>query len=66
MWFDHVVLAKDYIGPINAGSVVDTVQPAGPTTIGVKSGRSPASADDPLERRLQRGAARVPGVTVRH
>jgi hypothetical protein len=36
MWFDHVVLAKKYIGPINTGAVGDTVPPAPPTTIRVQ------------------------------
>jgi hypothetical protein len=35
MWFDHVVLAKRYIGPINTGSVTDIVPPAPPFNIRV-------------------------------
>jgi hypothetical protein len=34
VWFDHVVLAKKYIGPINASPVSgDTVAPAAPTGV---------------------------------
>jgi hypothetical protein len=32
VWFDHVVLAKRYIGPINTQAVGDTIPPAPPAT----------------------------------
>jgi hypothetical protein len=31
VWFDHVVLAKKYVGPINTGPAGDTVPPSPPT-----------------------------------
>jgi hypothetical protein len=34
VWFDHVVLAKRYIGPINTQPAGDTMPPAVPTSRG--------------------------------
>ena len=31
LWFDHVVLARKYIGPINTAAVGETIPPAAPT-----------------------------------
>jgi hypothetical protein len=36
MWFDHVVLAKTYIGPINAAAPSDTIRPGAPTQLRVQ------------------------------
>lgn len=36
MWFDHVVVAKKYIGPINTAGPIDTVRPGAPTQLRVQ------------------------------